>query len=176
MSKKKTSQEEKDSKTNKPTFREKVLLSEQTKKFDPDATREGCIEDLRRVQGDNEFAFITMNFYRLHGKYSDDTWIPFFGTFLEFRRQAGLEHTRHQHKLQREIARHASHGHYRDYYEREVLPYHLKYEKDHKGDLLNIMVASDLHDLEMDQFAFSVFLDQCFRIQPSGRRTLKVIT
>ena len=155
-----------DEKPKKQTLRQRSLLSEQSKKYDPDATPEDCIENLRAVQKADPDAFITMNWYRLHGKYSDATWIRHFGSFLEFRRQAKLELNRHQHKVQREVAKHASLDIVGDFYETEVLPYHQKYEKDHKGDILSLMVCSDLHDMEIDEFCLSVFLDQCYRVQP----------
>jgi hypothetical protein len=59
--------------------------------YDPSATPEQLVEDLQRVQRENPEKFISSNFYRLHGAYSRKTWDVVFGTFMEFRRQAGME-------------------------------------------------------------------------------------
>jgi len=145
----------------------RALLSERSKKFNCNASKEDCIEDIRRVYQDAFPSDITRNYYREHGLFSDSTWNQYFGTFQEFRRQAGLELTRHQHKLEREIAKQASHDHYRNYYVNEVLPFYKKYEKKNKpGHLKRIKIASDIHDEECDEFALSVFIAECKRTQP----------
>ena len=145
---------------------ERALLSEKRKVFDQNASADDCIDDLRRVQNDTPHAMITRNHYREYGKYSDSTWSQYFGTFQEFRRQAGLELNRHQHKLEREIARHASHTHYNDYFKKEILPYFNKYEKVSDNRIKTIMVISDIHDIECDRFTLNVFIDTCKRKQP----------
>ena len=94
---------------------QRALLSELNKEFDPDATKDDCINDLRRIQEENWGKHITRNFYRHHGKYADSTWSRHFGTFQEFRRQAGLELSRHQQKVEVAVARQASIEHYREY-------------------------------------------------------------
>jgi hypothetical protein len=142
------------------------LMSERLKKFDTSATADNCILDLRRLQEIHPDKSITRNFYRVHGKYSDATWQQHFGTFHEFRRQAGLELSRDQHSLERQIAKHASLDVYRSFYEEEVLPYHLKFEKNTTGRFKTILVGSDFHDLEVDPFMMSVFIDTAKRLQP----------
>jgi hypothetical protein len=144
----------------------RALLSER-KKLDKDATKEECIDDLRLVQEANFGKNITRNFYREHGKYADSTWNRHFGTFQEFRRQAGLELSRTQHRLEREVAKHASVDHYRNFFRTEVLPYYMKYEKKDNGkNIKKMIIGSDFHDEEADEFALSVFIDTCIRIQP----------
>ena len=101
--------------------REQAVLSERKKKFNPNATKENCIDDLRRVQNEYEAKHIGRNFYRMNGKYSDSTWHQHFGTFLEFRKQAGLELLRDQQLLERQAAKHASLDVYREYYHEEIL-------------------------------------------------------
>lgn len=144
------------------------LLSEKAKKFDPNATKDDVVDDLRKVQEDNFGKNISRNFYRSEGKYSDSTWNQFFGTFQEFRRQAGLELGRHQHRVEVAIARQASVDHYRDYYKSEVLPYYNKYVKDSvsHSHIKKILAMSDLHDKECCEFSLSVFIDTCHRMQP----------
>jgi len=148
---------------------ELALISEKAKKFDPKATKESCIADLRRVQDLNPFKVISRNFYRHHGKYSDSTWNQWAGTFHEFKRQAKLELTRDQHAFERKIAKHASLDHYRNFYKEEILPWHGKYTqtRSEKGRFRQIAVISDLHDEELDQFVFGAFLDVCKNRQPN---------
>lgn len=153
--------------TSKLPQSERALLSEKSKKFDDTATLEDCINDLRKVQKENPTKHITRNFYRLNGKYSDSTWSFFCGTFHEFRRQAGLELTRQQHNLERGVAKHASVDHYRKFYKQEILPFYNKYEKEHlPSKFKRMMICSDVHDIECDEFTLEVFVAECKRKQP----------
>jgi predicted phosphodiesterase len=146
---------------------ETPLLSEREKKYDPTATTEDCITDLRGVQERHPDAYITRRFYRKEGRYSDSTWDSKFGTFAEFRRQARLELSRGQHKLELHIAKHASLDALRGFSEVEVLPWVGKYVRDHTGRFQTMIVASDFHDKETDPFALGVLLETCKRVQPS---------
>lgn len=152
----------------KLSFAQQALLSEQSKKFNPDASKQDCIDDLRKLQEAEPLKSITRNYYRHHGHYSDATWNQYFGTFHEFRRQAGLELNRDQHSLERKIAKHASLDLYRDFYDAEVLPYHNKYalKEDNTGRWKTVLVGSDFHDIECDPFMLSVFIDTAHRLQP----------
>lgn len=151
----------------KLTFHERALLSEKSKLFDPNASSEDCIEDLRTLQKEFPLKAITRNFYRHHGKYSDATWNQFFGTFHEYRRKAGLELSRGQHSFEKKIAIQANIDKYREFYKEEVLPYHEKYTfEDKDGRFKTLMICSDLHDLDLDMFCWSTFVDVATRIQP----------
>lgn len=147
---------------------ERAILSEKDKKYDPDATSDDCIVDLRKIQEKFPLKYITRNFYRINGKYSDSTWNKYFGTFHEYRRQAGLELSRDQHSLERQIAKHASIDVYRQFYKEEILPYHQKFQWSHKqkGRFKTILIGSDFHDQEVDEFCLSVFIDTAKRLQP----------
>ena len=144
------------------------LLSEIESKFNPNATKEDCILDLRNLQLQYPEKEITRNFYRQNGNYSDSTWQKHCGTFKEFKRQAELELTRHQHKLEKEIAKHAAFDHYVDFFQKEIMPLSNLYEVTSfsSGPIKKLMICGDLHDLHLDLFAWSVFVDQCKRIQP----------
>ena len=146
---------------------EAVLLSENILKYDPFASTEDLIQDLRRVQDENPDLFVTRSKYRKLGTYSDSTWDQKFGTFKEFRRQARLELSRGQHSLEQQIAKHSSLDARRGFMETEVLPWNGKYEKDHDGRWHTMIVASDFHDKETDPFALEVFLETCKRVRPS---------
>lgn len=142
------------------------LLSERKDKM-TNGTEEDCIMDLRLLQDEYPDKFITRNFYRHNGSYTDSNYTKYFGTFKEFRRQAGLELPRAAHKLEQQIASHASRDHYQIFFDAEVAPYNNKFEKKYKpGHIKTIMTGSDLHDLEINKFCFSVFVDQARRIQP----------
>lgn len=130
-------------------------------------SKEECVEDLREVQEANPNHFITRNFYRVKGEYSDATWNRFFGTFHEFRREAGLELSRGQHRLEKDIALHASADLYRDMQEEQIKPYVGRFVKPDDGDRFKqVLVCSDLHDVNLDPFTWGVFLDVAKRVQP----------
>lgn len=152
----------------RPTQRTLANMAERTKKYDPDATYEQMISDLRRVQADNPDKFISRNFYRIHGTYSDKTYDCVFGTFQEFRRQAGLELTRNQQQFGKHIAKHASLDVYREFVQTEIQPWVGKYEKPADSDkrFRTMLIAADFHDKEVDPFCLSVFLATAQRIQP----------
>lgn len=153
-------------KQKKPTLYSQALLSERTKKHDPSATEADCIEDLRRVQKAFPDKFISRNFYRVEGKYSDSTWDRHMGTFLEFRRQAGLELSRSQHQVEREIAKHKSQDIYREAFA-ELKTYEKKFLKPQTTlRYKTVMVCSDIHDKQLDPFTWRVFLDTAARVQP----------
>ncbi len=142
-------------------------MSEDSKKFEEGATAEDCVADLRGLQEEEPFKHITRNYYRVHGKYSDATWNRHFGTFHEFRRQAGLELSRGQHSLERKIAKHASLDLYRKFYIEKVLPYHEKVNKLSRNGRFKIgLVISDLHDIELDPFTWATFVDTARQMQP----------
>jgi len=146
---------------------QRSLLSENLKKFDPNATPDEMIEDLRRVQQDNWGKTITRMFYREHGSFSDSTWSLHFGSFQEFKRQAGLELLRSQHKIEVQQAKAVSLDHYREFFKREVLPYYNKHTKAPSPfHIKTILAMSDLHDRECCEFSLSVFIAECARKQP----------
>jgi len=163
----KTQPKSKKTKESKLSLNELALLSERTKKFDPHATKEQLISDIRRVQEQFPDKFITRRYYRAYGKYSDGTWDKFFGTMEEFRGAAGLQLNRHQRKLERDIAKHNALDVFRDFYDVQIAPWAGKYEKVSKpGRIKTLVIGSDFHDIEADSFVLSVFIDTCKRIQP----------
>lgn len=154
---------------NKPSQRQLAIMSELKKKFDGSVTKDELIADLRRLQEENPYTFITRNFYRVNGTYSDATWNSHFGTFAEFKRQAKLELSRGAHDLEKKIAKHASLDLFRGYYKEQILPYHNKYDhylKNKSGRFKTVAVCSDLHDIELDPFVWGIFLDFCKNAKP----------
>ena len=156
-----------DPKEKKLAISEVALLSEKSKKFDAEATLEEIVSDIRRVQEEYPTKVVTRNFYRIYGKYSDATWSKFFGTWQEARRQAGLELNRFQHSVERDVAKHAHLDIYRQFQKEEIDPWIGKYKTPDNGERFKkVMVCSDLHDKNLDQFCWSVFLDTAARVQP----------
>lgn len=128
-------------------------------------TKEEVIADLRLMAINNPETVITRNYYRVNGKYAESAWNSFFGTFEEFKRQAGIILSRQQHQLEKHIAKHASVDHYRKL-NIERQDYASKYLRDSERRFKTIIAASDLHDIEIDPFFLRVFLDTIQRVQP----------
>lgn len=150
----------------KTTAEDKTLLSERADKR-KQATKEECIQDLRSLQLEHPDRYLSRNFYRVHGSISDSAWDCHYGTFKEFRRQAGLELTRQQHKLELDVARHSSVDYLRKFHEAEVLPYSSKYDSPLSTKRYKtVLVGSDFHDIDCDEFVLSVFIDTARRLQP----------
>jgi hypothetical protein len=144
-------------------------LSENENKFDETATSDDCIKDLRKVQeqlyGNEISRVISRNQYRKSGRYSDATWDQHFGTFTEFRRQAGIFLSRQQSKLERDIAKHASVDHYREY-NKERADWGDKYVRKNKARFQTILAIADIHDINVDPFWLRVVLDTADRVKP----------
>lgn len=130
-----------------------------------EATPQECIDDLRELAIANPERVITRNYYRINGKYAESCWNSVFGTWAEFKRQAGVTLTRQQHGLERAIAKHASVDHYRQVGEQRE-GYAAKYLRERPGRFKTIVVASDLHDTEVDPFFLRTFVDTIRRVQP----------
>lgn len=140
-------------------------MSEDAGKYKPDWTAQDCIDELRRIAQIDTEKVITRNYFRNHSQISESTWQKYFGSFLEYKRQAGIILTRQQHALERQIAKHASIDHYRAA-NAERRSYAEKYIKPSKGRYKTVVVCSDLHDKHCDPFYLEVLIDTCKRIQP----------
>ncbi|MCL2874795.1 MAG: metallophosphoesterase [Betaproteobacteria bacterium] len=141
-----------------------VPASEHEDKF-RDLTAQACIDELLRVQALDPEVELTRNGFRNNSAISDATWNRHFGTFTEFKRQAGLKLSRSQHAMERAIAKHASVDHYRRI-NIERQDYADKYERINDNRFKTILTCSDLHDIEIDPFLLRVLLDTAKRVQP----------
>lgn len=142
-----------------------VPMSENRAIFRPAWTKDDCIGELRRIAGIDETQVITRNYYRNHAQCSESTWNRYFGTFLEYKRQAGIILSRHAHQLERNIAKHASKDKQRDMndqkanWEGEYLrPSHRRFQ--------TFIIASDIHDESCDPFYARLLVDTVRRVQP----------
>lgn len=130
-------------------------------------SKKSLIKTLKKLSKDNPEVIMARDFFRGNTGLSDSVWVKYFGTFTEFKKQAGLSLTRGQSKVLRDTSKQASLDTYEDFYQSEVLPYHNKFnKKSGKGRYKTIISASDFHDVETDEFMLSVFLDVCKRLQP----------
>lgn len=142
-----------------------VPLSEDASKFMEDWGPEDCIAELRRIAELDDEMVVTRNHFRNHSHISESTWNRFFGTFEEFKRQAGLKLSRQQHGLERHIARHASVDHYRRL-NVERRDWGDRYVRSSSDRFKTILACSDLHDVEIDPFYLRVLIDTARRVQP----------
>jgi hypothetical protein len=127
-------------------------------------TKESALADIKRVAEATDQT-VTRRLYREEGTVSERDIDRLFGNFTEFRRQAGLLESRGGSALRTHIARHASVDDIRklnidraDYGEKYLRPSNKRFQ--------TVMVASDLHDIEMDPFWRRVFIDTVRRVQP----------
>lgn len=128
-------------------------------------TKQECSDDLYNMAVANPEMVISRNYYRVNGKYAESVWNAYFGTFEEFKRQAGIILSRQQHQLEKHIAKHASVDHYRKI-SIERMDYGSAYIKQNNNRFKTIVCGSDFHDIEIDLFFLRVFIDTCARIQP----------
>jgi len=124
-----------------------------------------CVKILRDMAAADPEKVISRNYFRVNSPITESVWNAHFGTFHEFKRQAGIVLTRQQHGFEKEIARHASVDHYRKM-SAERAGWGDKYLFPTKRRFKTILFASDLHDVEIDPFFLRVFLDTAKRLQP----------
>lgn len=142
-----------------------IPMSEDASKFMESWGPEDCIAELRRIAEIDPEKVVTRNYFRNHSHISESTWNRYFGTFEEFKRQAGIKLSRQQHGMERSIAKHASVDHYRRI-SIERQDYADKYIRTNGSRFKTIMTCSDLHDVEVDPFFMRVFIDTARRVQP----------
>jgi hypothetical protein len=140
-------------------------LSEDGGRYQESWTAQDCIDELRRIAEIDPEKIITRNYFRNHSKISESTWTQFFGTFQEFKSQAGLVLSRSAKQLERQIAKHASIDIYREV-NSERHSFSENYVKPNSGRYKTVLVCSDLHDTECDEFFLEVLIDTAKRLQP----------
>lgn len=144
-----------------------VPMSEDSTRFMADWSAQDCIAELHRVVALDPDRVVSRNYFRIHAKCSESTWSRYFGTFEEFKRQGQLKLSRQQHAMERHIAKHASVDHYRRLNE-ERSSYAGLYQRPNNRRFKTVVIASDLHDEEMDPFFRRVLLDTIGRVQPDA--------
>lgn len=153
----------------KPSKQRKAIpatpFSEDESKYRDDYSPDDCIDELKAMVEAHPEKVITRNFFRVHSTISESTWTRYFGTFLEFKRQAGIVPTRQHHALERQIAKQVSVDNYRKV-SSDRTSWGDKYIRESHSAYKTIICASDLHDIECDPFYLQVLIDTCKRVQP----------
>lgn len=121
------------------------------------------IEDLKSIAA--EHGTVSRNRYRELGKFSEREVERLFGTFTQLKRDANLMPSRAELKMQSSIAQSVDGEKYR-VVNIDKADYGDKYDKPTGKRFQTVMVASDLHDIEMDLFWRRVFIDTVRRVQP----------
>ena len=142
-----------------------VPLSEDERKFHEEWTAEDCVAHLRDLASQHPDAFLSRNWFRVNSDISEATWNRYFGTFLEFKRQARLQLSRHAHRLELNVARHASVDPQRDM-NVEKSGWEGAFARDRSTRFQSVLVATDQHDLNCDPFYRRVLVDTARRLQP----------
>lgn len=128
-------------------------------------SKDEALDDLRKVANQNPEKCISRNYYRVNGGFSESAWSRYFGSFHEFKRQAGIVLTRQQHNMEKHIAKHASVDHYRAM-SVERMSYANNYVVDNGERYKKVVIIGDLHDKNVDKFYMDVLLDTLRRVQP----------
>jgi hypothetical protein len=128
-------------------------------------TAQACVAELQRVATLATNGVVTRGFFRKFTQMREQHWLAHFGTFEEFRRQAGLTFRRGQGALVRHVSKHASVDHYRTL-GGEAEGYAEAYQRPSSRRFQTLLVGSDIHDIEADPFWLHVFLDTARRVQP----------
>lgn len=129
------------------------------------ATKDECIREMRRLAEADTTKVVTRNFFRNESRLAESAWNAHFGTFEEFKRQAGIILSRHAHRLERDIAKHASVDKMRAM-NVEKRSYEGKYARPEGGRWQSALVVSDVHDMHCDPFFRRVLMDVAKRSQP----------
>ena len=145
--------------------RDGVPLSEDQRKFHPDWTAADCIAELQRIAGLDTTKVISRNYFRVHSDISESTWNRYFGTFEEFKRQSDITLSRHAHRMERDIAKHASVDKMRTLNagKRE---WEGAYLRPSSRRWQTVLILNDVHDIHCDPFWRRVLMDTARRVQP----------
>lgn len=150
---------------NRPNAKKVPPLSEDEKKFKKNWGSEDCIAHIRAIAKANPRRAMSRNWFRNNSDISESTWTRYFGTFLEFKRQANIIPTRYQHAMEKAVAKHASVDLMRKITE-EKQYWGQEYLKPSGKRFQTIVVGSDVHDIECDPFWRKCFIDTIARVKP----------
>ena len=145
-------------------MRKNAPFSEDVRK-QKELSSDQCLDELRRIVEANPERVVSRNFFRVNSSISENTWNRYFGTFAEYKRQAGVVLTRQQHAIEKAVAKHASVAHYKDF-DQERKSWGAKYERKNKRRYQAVLFCSDFHDRATDPFALQVLIDTVERLKP----------
>lgn len=139
-------------------------LSQDNKKITT-ASKQQCIDELRKIAELDTTKIVTRNYFRNNSKLAESSWSKHFGTFEEFKRAANIILSRHARSMETSIARHASVDSMREM-NKQKSDWDGRYKKPSNKRYQTILVGSDIHDIECDPFWRKLFLDTAKRAQP----------
>lgn len=128
-------------------------------------TKEQMLANLQLVAELNENGNLTRNAYREHGKFTSFEIEAEFGNFSEAKRQAGVLPTRMQSQIISQTAKHVSYDELRKL-NIDRADYEDRFRKPTGRRFQSMVVASDLHDKDLDPFVRRVLVDTILRLQP----------
>jgi len=124
-----------------------------------------CIDELIKLADDFPERAITRDFFRRNSNLPESVYTGFFGTFPEFLRAAGLQHSRAANKIRNQIARHAAIDELKEVSYTRIGLDELYVRKDKKR-FKTMVACSDLHDEECDPFYLRVLIDTIRNVKP----------
>lgn len=143
---------------------EKVPFSQDETKITT-ASREEVVSALQAMVESEPDRVISRNHFRVHSRYAESAWNAHFGTWEEFKRQANITLSRHAHRLEKAIAKHASVDNMRAM-NADKREWEGRYQRPSSRRWQTALVASDIHDKECDPFYRRLLLDTAARVQP----------
>lgn len=128
-------------------------------------TKNHCLKELQRVAKMNNGKQITRDFFVSNSTLPRTSWSKHFGTFGEFRTQAGLTMSRQQKAIGNQVARHSSVDHYRAM-GKSRSNWGMSYIRETKSRFKTILGIADIHDMDVDRFWLRIVIDTAKRAQP----------
>ena len=122
-------------------------------------SKEDCIAELQSLSP------ITRDNFRENSEIPERTWINYFGNWQEFKRQAEIIPSRHQNQIISQIAKFASKDKVREL-NVEKITFEDNYLRPSSKRFQSILIGSDMHDINCDNFYRRLFIDTASRVQP----------
>jgi hypothetical protein len=125
-------------------------------------TAQDCIDTFKDLATKGP---VTRDLYRKESGIPESVWEYHFGTFAELKRAAGATPTLAVTRVANAVAKHTAAARFEPL-NKERQDFGDKYLRTDPGRYKTIVVASDLHDKEIDPFYLRVFLDTVKRVNP----------
>ena len=125
------------------------------------------LDDVVRIWEDNDKGKLTKRMYLQDGKYSEACVLRHFGKWSTLWEKIGQKPIGETKKLITGISQQITFDTYRDFQGDEVAPWTMKYEYNTKHErIVKVMVISDVHDLDHDEFTMMVWFAVMERLKP----------
>jgi len=145
--------------------RPNIPLVEETSKVDAPWSREECVTEIHRVFALNPGVFLTRTAFRNYARIKDVVWNRHFGTFTEYKKGAGIDLSRHQHRMELDVAKHSSLTDFRAL-NVEKAGYEGRYLRPCNRRFQSLLHVTDIHDKECDPFWRRIMMETAQRVQP----------